>query len=36
MIIKLEKPEVGDLSFYNARILWLDTLLAIKDHLNLK
>lgn len=36
MIIKLEKPEVGDLSFYNARILWLDTLLAIKDHLNLQ
>jgi len=35
MIIKLEKPEVGDLSFYNARILWLDTLLAIKDPLNL-
>jgi cell division protein FtsI/penicillin-binding protein 2 len=36
MIIKLEKPDVGDLSFYNARILWLDTLLAIKDHLNLQ
>jgi len=35
MIIKLEKPDVGDLSYYNARILWLDTLLAIKDHLNL-
>jgi cell division protein FtsI/penicillin-binding protein 2 len=34
MLLKLERPQVGDLSFYNARILWLDTFMAIKDHLN--
>lgn len=33
MLIKLENPKVGDLSFYNARILWLDTFIAIKDYL---
>lgn len=33
MLIKLEDPKVGDLSFYNARILWLDTFIAIKDYL---
>jgi len=33
MMIKLEKPQVGDLSYYNARILWLDTFMAIKDYL---
>jgi stage V sporulation protein D (sporulation-specific penicillin-binding protein) len=33
MLIKLERPQVGDLSYYNARILWLDTFEAIKDHL---
>jgi cell division protein FtsI/penicillin-binding protein 2 len=36
MLIRVEKPQVGDLSYYNARILWLDTFLAIKDYLNLK
>lgn len=33
MLIKLEEPQVGDLSFYNARMLWLDTFIAIKDYL---
>jgi len=33
MLIKLEDPKVGDLSFYNARMLWLDTFIAIKDYL---
>lgn len=34
MLLKLEKPQIGDLSYYNARLLWLDTFIAIKDHLN--
>ncbi len=34
MLIKLENPKVGDLSFYNARMLWLDTFIAIKDYHN--
>lgn len=34
LLMKLEKPEVGDLSFYNARLLWLDTFMDIKDYLN--
>jgi cell division protein FtsI/penicillin-binding protein 2 len=33
MLIKLEKPQVGELSVNNARILWLDTFMAIKDYL---
>ncbi len=33
MLLKLEKPQVGELSSSNARILWLDTLMAIKDYL---
>lgn len=33
MLIKLEEPQVGDLSFYNARMLWLDTFMEIKDYL---
>ena len=33
MLLKLEKPQVGELSSYNARILWLDTFMAIKDYL---
>jgi cell division protein FtsI/penicillin-binding protein 2 len=33
MLIKIEEPQVGDLSFYNARMLWLDTFIAIKDYL---
>lgn len=35
MLIKVERPQVGDLSYYNARLLWLDTFIAIKDYLNL-
>lgn len=33
MLIKLEEPQVGDLSFYNARMLWLDIFGEIKDYL---
>ena len=33
MLIKLEDPKAGNLSFYNARMLWLDTFIAIKDYL---
>jgi stage V sporulation protein D (sporulation-specific penicillin-binding protein) len=36
LIVKLERPELKsgqDLSFYNARHLWLDTFGAIKDYL---
>ncbi len=35
MLIKMEKPQVGELSVNNVRILWLDTLIAIKDQLHL-
>lgn len=34
LYVKLEKPQVGDLSYYNARILWLNTFEAIKDYLH--
>jgi cell division protein FtsI/penicillin-binding protein 2 len=33
MIVRLEEPKVGALSFYNSRVLWLDTFAAIKDYL---
>jgi cell division protein FtsI/penicillin-binding protein 2 len=33
LLIKLEEPQNGDLSFNNTRILWLDTFVAIKDYL---
>ncbi|MFQ5493214.1 MAG: peptidoglycan D,D-transpeptidase FtsI family protein [Candidatus Dojkabacteria bacterium] len=33
MLIKLEKPQVGELSFYNAREVWLDTFKDIKGDL---
>lgn len=33
MLIKLEEPKIGDLSFYNARLLWLDTFMNVKDTL---
>lgn len=33
MLIKLEEPQVGDLSYYNARVVWLDTFKEIKDYL---
>lgn len=36
MLIKIERPGIGDLSFYNARILWLETFDAIKEYLNLR
>jgi cell division protein FtsI/penicillin-binding protein 2 len=36
MLIKLEKPEIGELSTNNARKLWLDTFIAIKDYLSVK
>ena len=36
MLIKIEKPGIGDLSYYNARILWLETFDAIKEYLNLR
>lgn len=36
MLIRLEKPKVGDLSFYNVRPLWLDTFNAIKDFIGMK
>lgn len=34
MIVKLNKPANGQLSYYNSRIMWLETFAAIKDHLN--
>lgn len=37
MLVKLEKPQIpayDRLSFYNSRMVWLDTFDAIKDHLN--
>ncbi len=34
MLVKVSKPKGGQLSFYNSRIMWLDTFAAIKDHLN--
>ncbi len=34
MLVKVSKPEGGKLSFYNSRIMWLETFAAIKDHLN--
>lgn len=33
MLVRLEEPQEGDLSFYNSRILWLDMFSKIKDHL---
>src|SRR3990167_7402194 len=36
MMLKIEKPEIGDLSFYNARLLWLDTFMEIKDYLRVQ
>ncbi len=33
MLVRLEKPKVGELSFYNSRIMWLDTFKAMKDYL---
>ncbi|KXK27412.1 MAG: Penicillin-binding protein 2B [candidate division WS6 bacterium OLB20] len=36
MLIKLEEPQVGDLSFYNARMVWLDTFKEIKEHLGVR
>lgn len=36
LLIKLEDPKVGDLSFYNARIVWLNTFMDIKDYLGVK
>lgn len=36
MLIKLEKPDIGELSFSNARKLWLDTFIAIKDYLGIR
>jgi len=34
--MKLEKPQVGELSVANARKLWLDTFIEIKDYLGVK
>jgi cell division protein FtsI/penicillin-binding protein 2 len=34
MLVKLSKPQGEQLSFYNSRIMWLETFAAIKDHLN--
>ena len=34
MLVKLTKPKGGHLSYYNSRVMWLDTFAAIKDHLN--
>ncbi len=35
MLVKLEKPTVGgQLSYYNSRIMWLETFAAIKDYLH--
>jgi cell division protein FtsI/penicillin-binding protein 2 len=36
MLVRLERPKVGDLSIYNARILWLETFAAIKDTLGVR
>ena len=36
MLMKLEKPQVGELSVANARKLWLDTFIEIKDYLGVK
>lgn len=34
MLVNLEKPKDKQLSYYNSRIMWLDTFAAIKDHIN--
>lgn len=36
MLIKLESPQVGDLSFYNARNVWLNTFRSVKDYLGFR
>lgn len=37
MLVKIEKPRsVQRLSFYNSRVLFLETLIAMKDYLNLE
>lgn len=33
MLVKLERPEGGQVSFFNSRVMWLDTFNAIKDYL---
>lgn len=35
MLVNLEEPQVGDLSFYNSRVMWFDAFKAIKGHLNI-
>jgi cell division protein FtsI/penicillin-binding protein 2 len=36
LLIKIEEPEVGDLSYQNAKVLWFDTFMAIKDYIGVK
>lgn len=36
MLIKVEEPQVGELSFYNARLVWLDVFNDIKDYIGVK
>jgi cell division protein FtsI/penicillin-binding protein 2 len=35
MLVHVEKPEDRQLSFYNSRVMWLETFSAIKDHLQI-
>jgi len=35
MLVKLEEPQVGDLSYYNARIAWLEIFIDVKEYLGI-
>jgi len=36
MVVRLERPTVGDLSMYSSRIVWLETFSAFKDYLGVR
>jgi len=36
MLVRLDKPTVGDLSMYSSRIVWLETFNAFKDYLGVR
>ncbi|MCA9387211.1 penicillin-binding protein 2 [Candidatus Dojkabacteria bacterium] len=36
MLVKVSKPEGGQLSYYNSRVMWLDIFAAVKDHLGVQ
>jgi cell division protein FtsI/penicillin-binding protein 2 len=36
LFVRLERPQVGELSWQNVRTVWLDTFIGIKDILKVK